>query len=338
MMQIIINNTQTVVLNGETIIETARRIGFNIPSLCYVKGAKHKPSCMLCAVKDCNTGQIIPSCATFPTEGMIIETDTEEIKTVRTLSLELLLSDHRADCEAPCLLVCPKGLDIERMLGFYDNNHKEKAFNIITNTFSLPEIPCDNCKAPCEKACRRGTVDKSVDIRTIIREIVNEEIENKKIGNEEIENQKIGNEGVENEKRGKDMFQSRLGRFTEKEKELLKSNVTTRSRCLHCTCAGREDCKLRFYATEVNIKRPRYDVTSSIPAMSKQHIKDDIWFEAAKCIRCGLCVYNSKNGFTFKDRGFGLQVVLPEENSGNVSDGVGGICPTGAIYNLKITN
>ena len=320
-MQITINNTKTVTLNGETLIETARRIGYNIPSLCYIKGVKHKPSCMLCAVKDCNTGQIVPSCATLPTEGMIIETDSEDIKTVRTLSLELLLSDHRADCEAPCSLVCPKGLEIEKMLDFYDNNNKEKALNIIAKTFLLPDIPCNNCKAPCEKACRRGTIDNSVEIRKIIKEL--------------IENGEIVNEEMRNEGKGKNMYQSRLGRFTEKEKEWLKTNVATPSRCLHCACAGREKCKLRFYATELNIKRPRYEATSSITAMNKQHITNDMRFEAAKCIRCGLCVYNSKNGFTFKDRGFGLQVVLPEENRENVGKSLVELCPTGAIYKFK---
>ena len=76
-MFITINQTQVEVLNGETLIETARRVGHDIPSLCYVKGAKHKASCMVCAVKDCATGQIIPSCTALPAEGMQIDTESE---------------------------------------------------------------------------------------------------------------------------------------------------------------------------------------------------------------------------------------------------------------------
>ena len=119
-MNILINNIETEVLDGETILEAARRSGNAIPSLCYAKGAKHKSSCMVCAVKNQANGQIIPSCTTYPTEGINIDTDSEEVRNVRVLSLELLLSDHRADCEAPCSMVCPKGLDIERVLGYYD--------------------------------------------------------------------------------------------------------------------------------------------------------------------------------------------------------------------------
>ncbi|MDR2039095.1 MAG: (2Fe-2S)-binding protein [Bacteroidales bacterium] len=323
-MNITINNHTIEVLNGETLIETARRAGYDIPSLCYAKEAKHKSSCMVCAVKNTATGQVIPSCTTIPTEGMSIETESEEIRLVRTLSLELLLSDHRADCEAPCSMVCPQGLDIERMLAFYDNGRHQEARSLLEESFSLPEIACDNCKVPCEKTCRRGTVDKAVPIRTIIRELVGMET-----SNPASDTQKVV------QKTDKSIFQSRLGRFTIREKERLKTTTVTPSGCLHCACAGRSDCKLRVYATDEKIKRSRYDLTSALPAMERMHIKGDMWFEQSKCIRCGICVYNSDNGFTFKDRGFGMQVILPEENRENISEELAGLCPTGAIYRTE---
>ena len=320
-MNITINNTLIEVLDGETILEAARRTGHTIPSLCYAKGAKHKSSCMVCAVKNQANGQIIPSCTTYPTEGMQIETDSEEVKTVRSLSLELLLSDHRADCEAPCSMVCPKGLDIEHMLAYYDDGLHEEAYRVIASVFALPEIGCDTCKAPCEKACRRGSIDKAVSIRTIIKEIAG------------MFDFVVSSNGKQDLK--KNAFQSKLGRFTDKEKNRLKETVSSPSRCLHCACAGRADCKLRLYATAEGIKRSRYDVSSTLPIMSKTHITGNMWFEQAKCIRCGLCVYNSENGFTFKDRGFGMQVILPEENHPNIKEELATLCPTGALY-LKI--
>lgn len=370
-MHIAINNITVEVLPGETIIETARRTGCVIPSLCYEKGANHKSSCMVCAVKNCSNGQIIPSCSTLPTEGMQIETESEEVLMVRTLSLELLLSDHRADCEAPCSMVCPKGLDVERMLGYYDNGQHGMAYSLIADAFMLPEIGCDNCKALCEKACRRGTIDKPVSIRAIIKEVVGLDkevvdldgeivgLDGKMVGvNKEIVglnkekdglygeivslskgitglnsgNPIVQEEKLVNQKIDKQLFFSRLGRFTEKEKSILKQTVTTPSTCLHCACAGRKGCNLRHYATAMGIKRPRYDASSALPAMGKVHVKANMWLEPAKCIRCGLCVYNSKNGFTFKDRGFGMQIVIPEENKDNVAESIAGICPTGALF------
>ena len=323
-MQITINNTQIEVREGETILEAARRTGYPIPSLCYAKNAQHKSSCMVCAVRNNVSGQIMPSCTTYPTEGMQIDTECEEVKLVRSLSLELLLSDHKADCEAPCSMVCPKGLDVEQMLAYYDAGNMEKTCQFIASVFALPEIGCDSCKAPCEKACRRGSIDKAVSIREIIREVVS------KFDPTSSGDQKLIR------KNDKNAFYSRLGRFTAKEKDRLKETITTPSRCLHCACAGRTDCKLRLYATAEGIKRPRYEASSALPVMHKQHISANLWFEQAKCIRCGLCVYNSKNGFTFKDRGFGMQVVLPEENRTNIREEMAGLCPTGAIYLEKV--
>lgn len=320
-MQITINRTTTEVKERETILEVARRLGYSIPSLCYAPGAKHKSSCMVCVVKNSANGQMIPSCSTYPVDGMQIDTESEEVKKVRTLSLELLLSDHRADCEAPCTLVCPKGLDVERMLDYYDAGRPEKAHQCIASAFPLPEISCESCKAPCEKACRRGSVDQSVSIRAVIREVVRL-----------CEGLPEAILDSDNHLHRKSHYQSRLGRFTDSEKERLKQTVDTPSRCLHCACAGRMDCQLRHYATAEGIKRSRYDASSALPVMSRQWITGNLWFESSKCIRCGLCVYNSDNGFTFKDRGFGMQIVLPEENRGNIREEVAGLCPTGAIY------
>ena len=338
-MYITINQTEVEVLVGENLLETARRTGCNIPSLCYAKGAQHKASCMVCAVKNYDTGQIVPSCETFPTEGMHVDTESDEVRMIRTLSLELLLSDHRADCEAPCSMVCPQGLDIGRILNLYDTGRHEKARSLIACVFDLPALGCDHCKAPCEKICRRGTVDQSIPIRAVIRELVG--------------NCGSTSTNVEEDIRKVDkaMFQSRLGRFTENEKKWLRdtrsldgealnevktakpSTKLNPSGCLHCACVGREDCKLRFYATAAGIKRPRYEMSSSaLPVMRKQHVTGNIWFEPAKCIRCGLCVYNSNNGFTFKNRGFGIQVVIPDENRENVGEELAELCPTGALY------
>jgi len=321
-MRIWLDNQECEVLEGETIMVAARRKGLFIPSLCFAEGAVHKASCMVCVVKYTTNGQILPSCTTYPEEGMQIETESEEIRTIRKLSLELLLSDHRADCEAPCVLVCPEGLDVEKVLKYYDLAQYADAYRLISKTFALPEIGCDTCKAPCEKACRRGTVDCAVSIRAIIKEVVGMD----EHASKEFTQREVG--ALSNQ------FQSKLGRFTASERERLKS-ITTPSRCLHCACEGMEKCKLRMLATSAGIKRPRYALSSKLPAMLKQHVNGRIWFEQAKCIKCGLCVYNSQNGFTFNDRGFGMQVVLPGENASHINETLTKLCPTGALYLQK---
>ncbi|MDR0295372.1 MAG: (2Fe-2S)-binding protein [Prevotellaceae bacterium] len=196
-MKIKINNKELEVLEGEKIIEAARRNGIEIPSLCYAANHKHQASCMVCVVKNCETGQIIPSCSTIVTDGMNIDSESNEAKELRCQSLELLLSDHIAVCRPPC-----------------------------------------------------------------------------------------------------------------KPKE----------------------CSLHKLATEYRAKWNKYPRYSAVKATSPQHIKGDFWFDVTKCIRCGLCVYNSNDGFTFKDRGFGMQVVLPAESVKNVDESLCNICPTQALY------
>ncbi|UQT33068.1 2Fe-2S iron-sulfur cluster-binding protein [Parabacteroides distasonis] len=58
-MVITINNKEIEVLEGETLIEVARRAGFQVPSMCYAKEAKHKSSCMVCVVRNSVSGQMI---------------------------------------------------------------------------------------------------------------------------------------------------------------------------------------------------------------------------------------------------------------------------------------
>ena len=332
-MIIRIDKKEVEVRADETLFQIARRLGKNIPSMCFVEGAKHHSSCMVCMVKNEESGQMIPSCSTYPVEGMQIDTESEEVKEMRRLALELLLSDHRADCEAPCSMVCPQHLDVEKMLYYWDEHRYDEARRLVASVLDLEHPACDDCKRPCEKACRRGTVDKHVEIVEIIHQLAAYEMKNE--GYSSHEQSKI-HSSFESEatilhssfKR----FTSRIGRFTEKEKEWLKVSVTTDSTCLHCACSAQNDCKLRQYATESGITSSRYGVASDLPFKIKKHVIGRLWFEPAKCIRCGLCVYNTKDAFTFKGRGFNMQVVIPNESREHVSEDIAKLCPTGALY------
>lgn len=320
-MKITIDNREITVLEGETILQAATRAGISIPSMCYSDGRKHKEGCMVCVVKDLASGQIVTSCVTTAKEGMQIDASSDEVLSQRRIALELLLSDHRADCEAPCTLVCPHGLDVEQFLEAYDNGAFAEARAILKRAFtSLPTIACDECKAPCEKACRRGSVDKSVAIRDIIHEVAAMEL----LSDVEAAPSKA--------KIGKDEFFSRIGIFSNDEKARLKESVNTPSRCLHCACDGRVDCRLRAYSKELGIKRSRYGLSTKQSVKLTIDVNKHLRFEPAKCIRCGLCVYNTDNGFTFIGRGFDMKVVIPEENKHNTYDELAQICPTGAIY------
>ncbi|KAA6312471.1 NADPH-Fe(3+) oxidoreductase subunit beta [termite gut metagenome] len=130
-------------------------------------------------------------------------------------------------------------------------------------------------------------------------------------------------------------FNSTYTRFSSSEKKALDEQAIVQSNpssCLYCDCDKKTTCKLRLYASQYGIKSTRYAKNSTFEALKRQQINNTIRFEQAKCIRCGLCVYNSDNGFTFKNRGFVMEVVLPEENKNNIKEALTALCPTGAIY------
>lgn len=164
MINIKINNKNIRVAKGISVLEAAESFGINVPSMCYLKGHSNHPSCMVCMVKNAKTGQLFPSCGMPVSEGMEIITDDEEVKESRKEALELLLSDHVGDCEAPCRVTCPAFMDIPKMNRLIAEGKHIEALKVVKQEIALPLILGYICPAPCEKACRRTQVDSAVAI------------------------------------------------------------------------------------------------------------------------------------------------------------------------------
>src|SRR6476620_781885 len=81
---------------GETVLHAARKLGIDIPTLCYLEKCGPLNSCLVCLVKI--NGKLVPSCGTKVLPGMVIESETEEVHEARRTALELLFSDHIGDC------------------------------------------------------------------------------------------------------------------------------------------------------------------------------------------------------------------------------------------------
>lgn len=164
MISLSIDTIRTEVPEGTTILQAARSIGIVIPTMCYLKGTQEHPSCMVCMVRDNRNGRTFPSCAMPVEEGMEILTSDPEMDTLRKESLELLLSDHVGDCEAPCRLTCPAFMNIPLMNRMIAENKFDEALSVVREEIALPLILGYICPAPCEKACKRKQIDGSVSI------------------------------------------------------------------------------------------------------------------------------------------------------------------------------
>ncbi len=107
-----INNKQVQIENGSTILEAARLLEIDIPTLCNLKlhnGFENKPgSCRVCVVEVEGRRNLAPACTTPVTEGMIVKTNSIKAIKARRNVVELLLSDHPQNC-----LLCEKNTNCE---------------------------------------------------------------------------------------------------------------------------------------------------------------------------------------------------------------------------------
>ncbi len=103
-----IDNNIVEVEPGTTILQAARQIDIDIPTLCYMHlgdmGIEHKPGgCRICVVDVKGRRNLAPACATECSEGMEVQTHNIRVLNARKTVMELILSDHPSEC-----LVCPK--------------------------------------------------------------------------------------------------------------------------------------------------------------------------------------------------------------------------------------
>ena len=163
-MLIRIDHREVEAEEGMTIMQAAALLGIRIPALCYRKGIAHHPSCMVCMVKDLGSGRLLPACGYPVQEGMKIQTHSREIQEARRESLELLLSDHAGDCEAPCRRSCPAFMNIPEMNRLIASGKFNEALQLVREEIALPLVLGYICPAPCEKACHRASIDGAVSI------------------------------------------------------------------------------------------------------------------------------------------------------------------------------
>ncbi|MDD3236301.1 MAG: 2Fe-2S iron-sulfur cluster-binding protein, partial [Candidatus Cloacimonetes bacterium] len=121
MIEVTLNGKTIKSEAGITILELAKRNGIDIPTLCHDKELNPYGSCWVCAVEVVGRRGFVTSCGTVISTGMVINTDSEAIRKARKMALELLISDHYADCVAPCTVACPDHVDIQTYVSLIAN-------------------------------------------------------------------------------------------------------------------------------------------------------------------------------------------------------------------------
>jgi predicted molibdopterin-dependent oxidoreductase YjgC len=349
-MKIRIDNIEIEAEKDQTILQCAQKAGISIPTLCHREGIEHYSSCMVCMVKDKLRNSFIPSCSALVQDGMDIDASGEEVIRIRKKAVTLLLSEHRAECEAQCRIVCPAGYNIPLMNRLLIAGKFEEAAELCRAEMDGNELKCISCKAFCENACRRKKIDAPVSIRNI-RIFLSQNLP-------AVAKDKVSPYYSEADIRKR--FSSRIGLLDDSEqREWLKEcreNVTRHREisdftaaaeeaesCMHCDCRAAENCKLRDIAAKFGLKDPKGKLINS-PISKKINRKTGLIFENAKCIKCGLCVRiceDSKEepALCFINRGF-VSIISEPLTEGfddilkTKTDMCIDVCPTGALGHI----
>ncbi len=154
---------------GTTVLQAAQAIGIRIPTLCHIDGLEPASSCFLCAVQIEGRRTLSPACALPVSDGMVVRTDSEDVRRSRKMALELLLSDHAGECVAPCAARCPAMLDIPGFVREIAAGDDRRSLEIIAGRLALPGALGRICPRLCEAHCRRRERDEALAIGALHR-------------------------------------------------------------------------------------------------------------------------------------------------------------------------
>jgi NADH-quinone oxidoreductase subunit G len=108
LVKLTINDKPIEAPAGTLVIEAAKRNGIEIPSFCYYEGLALQAACRMCLVEVEKAPKLMVACTLPVAEGMVVRTETEQVRQARKYMLEFLLTNHPLDCP-----VCDKGGECE---------------------------------------------------------------------------------------------------------------------------------------------------------------------------------------------------------------------------------
>lgn len=102
MVNATINGIDITVEDGTTILAAARKVGVDVPTLCYLKEVNEIGACRVCVVEVEGQDRCVTACNNVVQEGMVIKTNTRKVRTTRKTNVKLILSQHDYEC-ASCV-------------------------------------------------------------------------------------------------------------------------------------------------------------------------------------------------------------------------------------------
>jgi NADH-quinone oxidoreductase subunit G len=169
-MKVIIDRIE-VSFDGEVnLLELCRKAGIELPTFCYHPEISVFGACRMCIVEvqNGNWSGILPACSTKAADGMVVQTNTAQIRKMRKMIVELMLASHDQQCTT-----CPKsencrlqsvakqlGVDVVRFKSMPPEGERDYTSDAITRDPSKCVL-CGNCVRVCREVQSIGTLDFS---------------------------------------------------------------------------------------------------------------------------------------------------------------------------------
>ena len=83
MPKLSIDGRQVEVQPGATVLDAARKLEIDVPTLCHLDGLPANTSCLVCMIKIRRSGKLVPACGAPAEDGMEIESETAEVHAAR---------------------------------------------------------------------------------------------------------------------------------------------------------------------------------------------------------------------------------------------------------------
>ena len=175
MVTIKIDGIPVTVPSGTTIMEAARKIGINIPSLCHHPDLGVRAFCRVCLVEDSWSRRLKTACNNLVDEAGDITTNSPKVRKARKTILELILANHPQDC-----LHCEKNgkCELQKLAAEYNirGNIFDPVWKPVPKEMSNPALVRDMTKCVrcgrCVEACQAiqttnaiGFSGRSVDFK-----------------------------------------------------------------------------------------------------------------------------------------------------------------------------
>ena len=164
-----INGKRCAARVGQTVLEACRENGVAVPTLCHDPRLAPFGSCMICRVEIAGERGAPLACGALARDGMVVATESAAIGKSRKTCLELLLSQHRGDCEAPCSVECPAHTDVQGYVNLIAKGEHARALRLVKETNPLPVVCGRICTRPCEEKCRRNVFEGGLGIAHLKR-------------------------------------------------------------------------------------------------------------------------------------------------------------------------